>query len=380
MSHDLLLKLTQALNVRRSENAFRSLRNAADLVDFSSNDYLGFGTQDILHKDIVEAISSLRHTGSGGSRLLTGNYSLIEHTEEFIAQFHKAPSALYFNSGYEANVGVISTLTQRGNVILYDKRIHASLHEGIKLSKADAFAFPHNDVAGLEKLLQDKTGEKWIVVESVYSMDGDLCPLQEIVELAKKYHAHILLDEAHATGVIGNRGEGLAQKLGLENDVIIRIHTFGKAIGSNGAVVLCTPLIRDYLINFCKNFIYTTAPNPLQVTSVLLVYKALAESDKYVQSLHRVLAYFMDRSSGYPELHFEATDSAIFSIIIPGNAEVSRAAKYLQNGGMDVRPIRYPTVARGAERLRICVHAFNTEMEMVRLFKLLDTIIKDIRN
>ncbi len=367
----IINRLTDALNKRKQENALRELRITTGLIDFCSNDYLGFAQNASIKNYLSEQLIGLRKIGSTGSRLLKGNYSLIESADKQIALFHDAPSALFFNSGYEANSGLIASVVKRTDTIIYDELCHASLREGIRLSSANAYSFKHNDIKALEEKLQRAHGEKFIVIESVYSMDGDCCPLAAIVDIAKKYQAEIILDEAHATGVIGEKGEGLAQQLNLHHQIFARVHTFGKAIGSNGAVVLGDNILRDYLINFCKPFIYTTAPNHLQVHAVIKAYQLLSAQVPEIVLLQKNIARFKYQLSKFTNINYLPTDSAIFSIIIPGNENVKLAATYIQNAGYDVRAVLSPTVPEQLERLRICIHSFNTELEIDRLAKLL---------
>ena len=347
-------------------------------MDLSSNDYLGFAQDTDLHKTILSEINNLRKFGSTGSRLLTGNHSLTEQLEKEVALFHDAESALFFNSGYEANSGLISTITKRNDTIIFDELCHASLREGIRLSNATSWSFKHNDLTDLELKLQKAEGEKFIVVESVYSMDGDICPLKEIVFFAEKYKANLILDEAHATGVIGNKGEGLAQYLNLHKKVFARVHTCGKAIGNNGAFIFGSAILRDYLINFCRPFIYTTAPNLMQVIAVRESYRKLEKSQDLLSQLQENCSYFKNQIKKHPQIKLLPSDSAIFSVLIPGNADVKLASVYLSNANQDVRPILSPTVKAGEERLRICMHSFNTKLEIERLIKLLDQITEVI--
>ena len=366
------------LEKREKLNALRVLILNKDKIDFSSNDYLGFAQNEELKNKILSELGKLRCLGSGGSRLLTGNNSLIEKAETEIAEFHDAETALFFNSGYEGNSGLISTITKRHDTILFDELSHASLREGIRLSNATSFSFKHNDLSDLEIKLIKADGEKFIIVESVYSMDGDICPLDEIVLLAEKYNANIILDEAHATGVIGTKGEGLAQQLGLHKKIFARVHTFGKAIGFIGAAVLGSTQLRNYLINFCRPFIYTTAPNLMQVVAVKEAYQYLNSNSGLVAQLNEKCNFFKHKIARFKEINLLPSDSAIFSIILPGNENVKLAATYLQNGGCDVRPILSPTVPEGKERLRICLHVFNTDLEIERLCKLLEQITEFI--
>lgn len=366
-------RLKRELIAREEANALRKLTVAGDLIDFASNDYLGFARDPELKRRIEKEISSLPFTGSGGSRLLTGNNAYVELVEKEIAAFHDAETALFFNSGYEANSGLISTIVHRHDLIFYDAYIHASLREGIRLSGAKAYSFEHNDVGGLQQLLETFPGNIYIVTESVFSMDGDLAPLKEIVALAEKYHAAIILDEAHATGVIGDKGEGLAQQRQVHKKIFARIHTFGKAIGSNGAVVLCNKITREYLINFCKPFIYTTAPNYLQLAAVRMAYIYLQENpaalDKLRQNLNRMKEALQSHAKHKPV----SVSSAIFSFIVPGNAKVKSIATAMQSNGFDVRPILSPTVPSGMERIRLCVHTYNTQQEIERSLSVLSS-------
>src|SRR5436190_3874515 len=249
--------LNKKIDERKEQNSFRQLSlPKGGMIDFCSNDYLGIVKNDLLNRQ--SRFEQPDHSGATGSRLLTGNYKLIEETEQFIANFHNAEAGLIFNSGYDANVGLLSSVPQRGDTILYDYLSHASIRDGIRLSFAQSFSFQHNDLNDLEERLKKATGNIFVVTESVFSMDGDLCPLKDLVTLCEKYNANLIIDEAHATGVIGKKGEGFVQTLNLESKVFARIHTFGKAIGVHGAIVLGSTSLRDYLINFARSFLYST--------------------------------------------------------------------------------------------------------------------------
>jgi len=352
-------RLQQKLQARADDGALRTLQVHAGLIDLSSNDYLGFARDPELKRLIQQEIASLPAIGSGGSRLLTGNNSYVELAEQELAAFHDAPSALFFNSGYEANSGLLSSVVHRHDIVIYDELIHASLREGIRSSGATAFSYTHNSVESLERLLELHAGNIFIITESVFSMDGDLAPLKVIVDLSEKFSAALILDEAHATGVIGELGQGLAQHLNVQDRIFARVHTFGKAMGTNGAVVLGSNILRDYLINFCRPFIYSTAPNFLQLASVRVAYSYMQNNDAPLKNLHQNMAYMRTLLKEQDLLKPVSTDSAIFSFIIPGNEKVRSVAAHLRENGFDVRPILSPTVPAGAERLRICVHGFN---------------------
>ncbi|HEY4289684.1 MAG TPA: 8-amino-7-oxononanoate synthase [Puia sp.] len=363
--------LLKRLEERRQQNALRQLRLPEGKVDFCSNDYLGIATNGLIEKALLgepASLGGLAH-GSMGSRLLAGNYALVEETERMLAEFHAAPAGLIFNSGYDANLGVLSCIPQKGDTVLYDSLCHASIRDGMRLSFARAFSFAHSDCGELEKKLKLVTdGTCFVVTESVFSMDGDLAPLQEIVALCRRYHARLIVDEAHATGIIGSRGEGLVQELGLQEECFARIHTFGKAVGCHGAIVLGSGLLREYLINFSRSFIYTTALPPVSVEAIAVAYRLLPSLNDERQRLRRNIGLFRLAAIGYQRLD---SPTAIQAVIVPGNEEVKKMATRLQEAGLDVRPILSPTVPAGSERLRIVLHAFNTEEEMLNLIAML---------
>jgi 8-amino-7-oxononanoate synthase len=353
--------LQKKLEERKAQQAFRQLRLPEKaMTDFSSNDYLGIVKNNLLDYLPDQSPAS----GSTGSRLLTGNYALIEETEQFIAAFHRASSALIFNSGYDANLGLLSAVPQRGDTILYDYLSHASIRDGIRLSFADSFSFRHNDLEDLEEKLKKAKGTVFIVTESVFSMDGDTCPLEALVALSEQYNASLIVDEAHATGVVGEKGEGLVQQLGLEQKIFARVHTFGKACGSHGAVVLGSPALRDYLVNFARSFVYSTALPASTVTHIRRSYELFPGLSAERTRLKELISQIQSGQSLLPLLK---SDTAIQGFVLPGNEKIKELAGSLQEQGLDVRPILYPTVPKGEERLRIVLHAFNTEQELDRL-------------
>lgn len=353
--------LSKKLDERTAANALRKLRPASSLIDFTSNDYLGIVKNDLIR------LSDQYKTGSTGSRLLAGNYELVEQTEKKIATFHQSPAALIFNSGYDANVGILSSVPQKGDTILYDKLSHASIRDGIRLSFANAFSFAHNDLVDLEQQLKKATGNIFIVTESVFSMDGDICPLSALVSLAEKYHAHLIIDEAHATGVIGESGEGLVQQLQLHDKIFCRIHTFGKAVGCHGAVVLGSDDLRNYLINFARSFVYSTALPEHDVAVIAAAYDLFPALKKQREQLGELVSIFNSSAIRYEKI---SSSTPIQAIIIPGNEAVRSVAETLQQNGFDVRPILYPTVPLQRERLRIVLHAFNTTEQLQQLLRL----------
>lgn len=356
--------LHKKLQERKEQDAFRTLKLPSGKIDFCSNDYLG-----IIQYGLLETSEAhwLKH-GSGGSRLLAGNDVLTESTEQMLAVFHQAAAALLYNSGYDANLGLLSAVPQRGDTIIYDYLSHASIRDGIRLSFAQSFSFRHNDLADLEKKLQAATGNIFVVTESVFSMDGDQAPLTEILTCCERYAAHLVVDEAHATGVIGERGEGLVQHLQLQQRIFARVVTFGKAVGCHGAAVLGSKLLRDYLINFSRSFIYTTSLPQSSVRAIRDAYALFPVMKKEREYLAKHIRLFKEADLPYEKL---VSDTPIQVVIIPGNEAVKEVAARLQDAGLDVRPILYPTVPKGGERLRIVLHAFNTEAEVKKLIAML---------
>ena len=351
--------LSSKLNERIAQNALRTLKLPNNLVDFCSNDYLG-----ITKNNLLQHSTNHYKTGSTGSRLLAGNYQLIEATEKQIATFHQAEAALIFNSGYDANIGLLSCIAKRGDTIIYDYLCHASIRDGIRLSFANNYSFTHNDLVDLEKKLLAAKGNIFIVTESIFSMDGDVAPITEMAAIAAKYNAHLIVDEAHATGIIGNNGEGLVQELNLQNSIFARVHTFGKACGCHGAAVLGSSTLRDYLINFAKSFIYTTSLPPQAIATISEAYKIFPTLHSERKHLQQLIKTFITAKIGFKKIQ---SSSPIQAVVIPGNGEVRKVASALQHKGFDVRPILYPTVEKGKERLRIVLHCFNSVEEVKEL-------------
>lgn len=351
---------------REGQGALRKLTVSDKRTDFCSNDYIGFARSQALFSSVERKIKQLeKNNGSAGSRLLAGNSAYAEKLEEFLAQVHEAPAALVFNSGYDANVGLFSCLPVRGDTILHDELVHASIHDGIRLSRADSFTFRHNDIAHLEERLQKSKGNVFVAIESVYSMDGDCAPVTLFTELCNKYKAHLIVDEAHATGIFGM---GMIQELGLQEKVYARIHTFGKALGCHGAVIAGTTALKKFLINYARSFIYTTALPLHSLASIECAYQMLGESVAEIKKLHDNIQYFRRKAKAADMRHeWIDSSSAIQSLVVPGNHNVKKLAAAIQASDMDVRPIMSPTVPRGKERIRVCLHSYNTTGEIDRL-------------
>lgn len=364
--------LQHKLNLRIETNALRKLPVPTNGIDFSSNDYLGFATNeeifDATHQYLVD--HNMKINGATGSRLISGNHNLYAETEKYISEFHQSEAALVFNSGYDANLGFFSAVPQRNDIILYDELCHASIRDGIQMSHAKSYKFQHNDYEDLESLLKrfvTLSGVEvsvYIVTESVFSMDGDTPNMETLVSVSEKFKALLVVDEAHALGVFGEKGEGLMQSQNLQDKIFARIMTFGKGLGCHGAAILGSAGLKEYLVNFARSFIYTTGLSPHSVATVLIAYQNLNQSCE-LKKLKENISFFNQQKQllGIKSL-FVYSKSAIHSAIIPGNEKVKQIASQLQEKGFEVKAILSPTVPEGQERLRFCLHSYNTEKEM----------------
>ncbi len=380
-------RLQKKINNRKKDNALRALGLREKLVDFSSNDYLGFANSktifDNAHQLLVD--KNIKVNGATGSRLLSGNHGLYTNIEDSLAAFHNAETALVFNSGYDANVGFFSSVPQRGDFVFYDELIHASIRDGIQMSNAKSYKFKHNDLEDLrnkvelcyEKEGNTDTSEIYVVTESVFSMDGDIPDLKGFVDFCKKINCHLVVDEAHASGVFGNCGVGLLQELGLENEVFARINTFGKALGCHGAIILGSKELKQFLVNYARSFIYTTGLPPHSLATIQVAYQELKKT-KEIEKLHSNIQYFRDKIRDTNLISmFIDSKSAIHCCIISGNEKVKAIAHQIQDQGFDVKPILSPTVPSGRERLRFCLHSFNSEEEIDEVLDLLATFVQN---
>jgi 8-amino-7-oxononanoate synthase len=356
--------MEQKLAERKLAGNFRQLSAENNLIDFCSNDYLGFARSPEMRQLIEAEMSNYAEHKSGatGSRLISGNLSYTERLEQHIAGYHNAQAGLIFNSGYDANTGLFSAILQRGDTVIADELIHASIIDGIRLSHANRFTFRHNDMESLEGKLKNAKGLCYVVIESVYSMDGDAPPLGEIINLCSTYHANLIVDEAHALGLFS---KGMVSELQFEQKVFARIITFGKALGCHGAIVLGSPLLREYLINFARSFIYTTALPFHALASIRVAYQLLQTATGEISKLKNNIALFKKYLNVNERLI--KSDSQIQCILVADNVLARKIALSLRQFYLDVRPILHPTVAQGTERLRICLHSFNSLEEIKQL-------------
>ena len=348
-------------------------------ADFTSNDYLGLAVSPSIRRALIAELEKGLASGAGGSRLLRGNHPEHELLEAEAAAFFRVPSMLYFGNGYAANLAVLSTLPQRGDLIAYDALIHASAHEGMRAGKAEAVSVAHNDADAFDRAIRvwrerGGSGTPWIVVESLYSMDGDCAPLSDLMEIADRHDGFLFIDEAHATGVHGPGGRGFAAGLEGRQNVIV-LHTCGKAMGSAGGLVAADPVVRDFLINRARPFIYSTAPSPLQVSATRFALKTMVTEEHRRQELHRLIARANARFAhlfGKP-----GSGTQILPLII-GNADRTlRIAHRMQAEGLDIRAIRPPTVPAGTARLRITITLNVDEPTITRMFERLAEIMAE---
>ncbi len=338
-------------------------------ADFTSNDYLGLAESPELQRAVMAALARGVPIGAGGSRLLRGNHAEHEALEAEAARFFSAESALFFGGGFIANTAIFATLPARGDLIVHDELIHASAHEGMRLSKAEAVSARHNDATSFDEVISDwrtagGMGRVWIAVESLYSMDGDKAPLAALAEVANRHEAMLVIDEAHATGVFGPDGRGLGAALeGRPN--IISLHTCGKALGVMGALVLCPRVVRDFLVNRARSFIYATAPSPLVAAAVRAALEICAAQGGRREELHKRI----DFAGGLlrQKLGIEPSGSQIQPLIVGSDMRAIAFANAMRSRGFDVRAVRPPTVPEGTARLRITLSLNTREAEVAAL-------------
>lgn len=349
--------LEQKLQERYEKGLMRTLVHRRDKIDFSSNDYFGLSSSPaylFLNKN--------NRSGATGSRSISGNMDEAEEAEYIIAEYHNQEAALIFNSGYAANVGLFSCIASKGETYISDEYIHASIIDGMRLSHANRLKFKHNDLLDLEHKLRQTIGRKFVAVESIYSMDGDAAPLIEIAALCNQYDALLIVDEAHATGVFGARGEGLVCQYGLESEVLTCVYTYGKAAGIHGAAVVGSNILRNHLINNARSFVFSTALPPHTYEQIKTAYSLFPFLDR--EFLFDLIQHFRNAAANLHSLVFLDSVSPIQGIIIGDNFKAKALAQYLSDKGYFIRAILSPTVPVGRERLRICLHTFNSKSQI----------------
>lgn len=351
------MTLASKLQARAHRGWLRVLRASTGLIDFTSNDYFGFARAK---RDLPGL------PGATGSRLLTGHTPFHDQLESTIAAFHHADSCILYNSGYVANLGLLSALGTPDTTFLYDLEIHASMIDGMCLSAAKKLPFRHNDLSSLERRLKTARPPTYVLIESLYSISGDWSPIAQIADLCERYEAKLIVDEAHATGICGPNGSGLVCQEQLETHVFARVYTFSKALGAHGACILGSEQLRQYLINFSRPLIYTTALPPLVLAHISASYEQMkCEAAEHQKRLQHLIRYF-NRKSGRGD-----HSSPIIPLVIPDCTQLRSLAETLRCKGLDVRPLLPPTVPRGRACLRVVLHSFNQESEIDRLVEAL---------
>ena len=352
-------KYRQHLQELEQKKNFRSLpkSNIDGLINFSSNDYLGLNDDWNVQQEFRSTEEFERLSFSAGStRLLTGNIDQYQLVETTLAQLFQREASLVFNSGYHTNMGVLPAIADKRDFIVADKEVHASLIDGMRLSEAYTTRYRHMDLDHLELILQkrrNKYDNVFIATESIFSMDGLRTDLQRLVELKRKYNAFIYLDEAHAFGVLGSKGLGLAEELGLVNEIDLIVGTFGKSLASIGAFVICDELFKKYLVNRSRSLIYTTGLPPLNLAWTQFLLDKLPEMSDRRHKVEKAWRYFSE------QLNLKA-ESHVVPYVLGNNHDVIGFARYMQSNGYYVLPIRYPTVPKGTERIRF---SFNAGMD-----------------
>lgn len=365
--------MQEQLSKRNEEGSLRNLPGENTLHDFSSNDYLSFARSAELKQKIREELDKYpkQLNGSTGSRLLTGNTKFAEKLEKEIAGYHRADNGLIFGSGYDANVALFSCIPQKGDTVICDELVHASVIDGIRISHATRRRFKHNDLDDLEKQIKQSEGECFVAIESIYSMDGDMGDLLNIARICKKHNAQLVVDEAHAFGVWGT---GLVDMLDIHHVVFARVITFGKALGLHGAILIGADPLKDYLINFARPFIYSTAPPLSNYITLQVAYRHLIANPQLQHTLQYKSTLLKDNMPPQEQVCSTTNPSAIQCVFISGNEAVTKMSSLLRSKGFDVAAIRSPTVPKGKERLRVCVHCHNTDQEILLLCKYLNEL------
>lgn len=366
MNHRLL----RELELRKQQGNYRALFVPPGGIDFTTNDYLGLAKNQSL---AASAEQYHRHhfgkaAGLSASRLLGGNTEFTEVLEKDLARFFNSETGLLFHSGYDANLGLFSAILKKNDLIITDEWVHASVRDGIRLGLATHHKFRHNDLADLEKKLAaaSEYEQVYIAIESIYSMSGDQADVPAIVALARTYGAQLIVDEAHSTGIFGREGEGISAGMLPDSVFFARVYTFGKAWGSAGAFVACSEDLKNYLVNFCRPLIYSTAPAPYQQCCIKAALGMMPALQQERTRLAEIVSYF-NGIFREPDIY-----SPIHTIAIPGNTEVKKCALQLQEKGFFVRPVMSPTVPEGREQIRIVLHSYNAAEEIGQLYRELE--------
>jgi 8-amino-7-oxononanoate synthase len=356
-------RLAAVLTTLREDGLLRQMRLPRG-IDLVSNDYLGLAEHPYITAAMHAALNALP-AGSGGSRLLRGHHEIFERIEERLAVFSGSESALLFGSGYAANIGLLQAIVASGDLIVSDERNHASLIDGIRLTKTPAVIYPHQDLNSLESALsKPRTGGAIVITESVFSMDGDATPLTDVCDIAERNGAVVIVDEAHATGMYGVRGSGRVEELGLRDRVLATIHTGGKALGSGGAWVAGSRALRDVLVNRARSFVFSTAPLPVLCAALSAGLDLVEREPERRREVHRKSA-LLTRALAAAGIE-TGSSSMIVPVVVGGNDAATALQVSLAAAGFDVRAIRPPSVAPGTARLRVTVRYPVSDADLLR--------------
>ncbi len=374
MQNNLRARMTEELESLREDSQLRALDHLGG-VNLCSNDYLGLASDARLKQATLEAVGHTEAVGSTGSRLLSGNSAAWERIETEFAAFVGTEAALYFGSGYAANLGLLSSVLKPGDVVFSDALNHASLIDGMRLSGAEKVIYPHGDMEFLEKALRERVeiaGAKVIVTETVFSMEGDVAPLKALIRLAKQYGAELVVDEAHATGVCGPEGRGIAAELGAERELLAIVHTCGKALASAGAFVCCGNDLKNYLVNRARTFIFSTAMPPYmagQIRASLAIARAADDRRAHLRNLSAALREKLCAAG----IASAPGATHIIPVFLGSNEAALHVATQLQANGFAAKAIRPPTVPAGTARVRI---SLTTRITMEEIERLADVIAR----
>ena len=369
-------RITGELDDLREQSQLRSLEILSG-VNLCSNDYLGLAADPRLKQAVIEAVASAPQMGATGSRLLSGNSREWEELETEFAEFAGTESALYFGSGYAANVGLLGSILQPGDIVFSDALNHASLIDGMRLSGAEKIIYPHGDMQFLEDALREKShsaGAKVIVTESIFSMEGDVARIDDLLRLARTYGAELIGDEAHALGVRGPEGRGVAAELNLEHEILAIVYTCGKTLASAGAFVGCNAKLKEFLINRARTFLFSTAMPPYFARQIRAALKIARKEDSRRKHLHEISIALREGLSA-AGLNYGASSTQIVPVILGGNEAALRVAAQLQAAGFAVRAIRPPTIPSGAARIRISLTSRITLADVHRLVGAIDAAV-----
>jgi 8-amino-7-oxononanoate synthase len=378
MSHQIDNEYELILNKRKENHLLRTFGKERDPLksDFYSNDYLGLCNNNRLKEELSKELLTDIQLGSSGSRLVSGDHLYINNLETLCKSFFETEEAIFFPNGYMANLALLSSIANRHDLIIYDDHIHVSLKDGIRLSMARGLPFRHNSIHDLEKKLKIGNGRKFVVIEAIYSMDGDLAYLEEISGICENHNAFLIVDEAHSTGTFGKDGKGLCIHFSLQNKVWARIYTFGKALGTAGAILAISKPTRNFLINFAHPLIYSTAPTPLQSFICQKQLETLKNQKELLTTLKNRIGFWNSSVASLDNKFSKNEASPVQYFLTQGNQKSLDLVQHLDKKGIQVKAMLSPTVKMGTERIRISLHNFNQNTEIEQLI----TSIKEFEN